>query len=89
MWPGWNPGINAIFAFSLLLVLSFAPRGFFCVPTFLNADSTIESMIDEEPLCGFATSKSLYIYLFTEIGCIYFALHPNGKHQISLTQGCH
>ena len=44
-------------------------------------------MVDEEPLRGFVTSKSLYIYiyLFVEIGCIYFALHPNGKHQISLT----
>ena len=34
MWPGSNPGINAICAFSLLLVLSFAPRGFFCVLRF-------------------------------------------------------
>ena len=42
-------------------------------------------MVDEEPLRGFATSKSIFIYLFIEIGCIYFALHPNGKHQISLT----
>ena len=49
MWPGLNPGINAICVFSLLLVLSFAPRGFFlCTPvfstppkpTFLNADWT-------------------------------------------------
>lgn len=32
-------------------------------------------MVDKEPLHGFATSKSLYIYLFTEI-CFFFCLAP-------------
>ena len=56
----------------LLLVLSFAPRGFclgtpvFPSPqkrTFPNSHST-RNQVDEEPLCGCATSKSLFIYLF-------------------------
>ena len=54
------------------LVLSFAPRGFSPgtpvffspqKPTFLNSNST-RNQVDEEPLCGCATSKSLFIYLF-------------------------
>ena len=58
---------------SLLLVLSFARRGFsagtpvfpsFQKPTFSNSNST-RNQVDEEPLCGCATSKSLFIhYLF-------------------------
>ena len=35
-------------------------------PTFLNSNST-RNQVDEEPLCGFATSKSLFIYLFIYI----------------------
>ena len=35
-------------------------------PTFPNSNST-RNQVDEEPLCGCATSKSLFIYLF-----IYF-----------------
>ena len=55
-----------------LLVLSFAPRGFSPgtpvfpssqKPTFPNSNST-RSQVDEEPICGCATSKSLFIYLF-------------------------
>ena len=55
---------------SLLLVLSFAPRGFFLgtpdfpspqKPTFPNSKST-RNQVDEEPLCGCATSKSSFIY---------------------------
>ena len=55
---------------SLLFVLSFAPRGFSPgppvfpspqKPTFPNSNST-RNQVDEEPLCGFATSKSLFIY---------------------------
>ena len=70
--PGSNPGIDAICGLSLLLVLSFAPRGFSPgtpvfpspqKPTFPNSNST-RNQIDEEPLCGCATSKSLFIYLF-------------------------
>ena len=70
--PGSNPGIDAICGLSLLLVLSFAPRGFSPgtpvfpspqKPTFPNSNST-RNQVDEEPLCGCATSKSLFIYLF-------------------------
>ena len=71
MWPGSNPGVDAICGLCLLLVLSFAPRGF-CPgtlvfpcpqkPTFPNINSTM-NQVDEEPLCGCATSKSLFIYL--------------------------
>ena len=70
--PGSNPGVHAICGLSLLLVLSFAPRGFSPgtpvfpspqKPTFPNSNST-RNQVDEEPLCGCATSKSLFIYLF-------------------------
>ena len=70
--PGSNPGGDAICVLSLLLVLSFALRGFSPgtlvfsspqKPTFPNFNST-KNQVDEEPLCGCATSKSLYIYLF-------------------------
>ena len=56
----------------LLLVLSFAPRGFSPgtpvfpspqKPAFPNSNLT-GSQVDEEPVCGCATSKSLFIYLF-------------------------
>ena len=62
------------FGLSLLLVLSSAPRGFtpgssvfasLQKPTFPNSNST-RNQVDEEPLCGCATSQSLFIiYLFT------------------------
>ena len=69
--PGSNPGVDAICGLSLLLVLSFAPRGFSPgtpvfpspqKPTFPNFSST-GNQVDEELLCGCATSKSLFIYL--------------------------
>ena len=69
--PGSNPGVDAICGLSLLLVLSFAPRGFSPgtpvfpspqKPTFPTINST-GNQVDEEPLCGCATSKSLFIYL--------------------------
>ena len=65
--PGSNPGIGAICELSLLLVLPFAPRGFSLGtpvfpspqnPTFPNSNS-IRIRVNEEPLCGCATSKSL------------------------------
>ena len=70
---GSNPGINAICGLSLLLVLSFAPRGFSLgtpvfpfprKPTFTNSNS-IRNQVDKEPLCGCtcATSKSLSLLL--------------------------
>ena len=74
--PGSNPGVDAICGLSLLLVLYLAPRGFSPgtpvfpspqKPTFSNSNST-RNQVDEEPLCGCATCKSLFIYLF-----IYFS----------------
>ena len=76
---GSNPGIDAICGLSLLLVLSFAPRGFSPgntvlpspqKPTLPNYNST-RNQVDEEALCGCATSKSLFIYfiyLFDDSG---------------------
>ena len=71
--PGSNPGVDAICGLSLLLVLSLAPRGFSPgtpvfpspqKPAFPNSNST-RNQVDEEPLCGCATSKSLInFYLF-------------------------
>ena len=63
---GSNPGVDAICGLSLLLVLSFALRGFSpCTPVFpshrkpgfSNSNST-RNQVDEEPLGGGATSKS-------------------------------
>ena len=68
---GSNPGFDAICGLSLLLVLSFAPRGFSPgtpvfpspqKPTFPNSNST-RNQVDEEPLCGCATSKSLLLFI--------------------------
>ena len=70
--PRSNPGVDAICGLSLFLVLSLAPRGFSPgtpvfpspqKPTFPNSNST-RNQVDEEPLCGCATCKSLFIYLF-------------------------
>ena len=69
--PGSTPGVNTIIwvSISLLLVLSLAPRGFspgtlvFSSPqkqTFPNSKST-RNQVDEEPLCGCATCKLLFI----------------------------
>ena len=70
--PGSNPGVNAICVLSLLLFLSLAPRGFSSgtpvfpspqKPTFPNSSST-RNQADEEPLCGCATCKSLFIFIY-------------------------
>ena len=75
---------DAICGLSLLLVLSLAPRGFSPgtpvfpspqKPTFPNSNST-RNQVDEEPLCGCATSKSLFIYLFI---CYVFDLQPSDQ----------
>ena len=67
--PGSVPRSDAICSLSLLLVLSLAPRGFSPFtpvfpspqkPTFPNSNST-KNQVDEEPLYGCATSKSLFI----------------------------
>ena len=69
---GSNPSIDAICGLSLLLVLSFAPEGFSPStpvfpspqkPAFPNFNST-RNQVDKEPLCGCATSKSLFIYFY-------------------------
>ena len=70
--PGLTPGVDAICGLSLFLVLSLAPRGFSSgtpvfpspqKPTFPNSNSTrYMYQVDEEPLCGCATCKSLFIY---------------------------
>ena len=52
MWPGFKSRHRAICGLSLLLVLSLAPRGF--------SRGTPPGF----PLCGCATSKSLFIYFF-------------------------
>ena len=72
--PGSNPGVDAICGSSLLLVLSIALRNFFLVLLFspLSKNQHFQFPIrpgmvpvDEEPLCGQATSKSLFIiYIF-------------------------
>ena len=83
--PGSDPGVDAIFGSSLLWVISFVPRGFAPrtpvfpspqKPTFSNSNST-RNQVDEEPLCGCATSKSL---LF-----IFFQCKPIAFWQFSLT----
>ena len=70
--PGSNPAVGAICGLSLLLVLSFAPRDFspgtpvfpsLQKPTFPNFNST-RNQVDEEPLCGCATSKSLLLLFY-------------------------
>ena len=79
--PGSNPGVYTICGLSLLLVLSFAPRGFSLgtpvfpspqKPAFSNSNST-RNQVDEEPLCGCTSCKSLFIYLFIYVneGIIY------------------
>ena len=70
--PGSNPGVDAICGLSLLLVLPLAPRGFSPgtpvfpspqKPTFPNSHSA-RNQVDEEPLCGCATCKSLFIFIY-------------------------
>ena len=65
--PDSNPRVDAICGLSLLLVLSFAPRGYSSgtpvfpssqKPTFPNSNLT-RNQACEEPLCGCVTSKSL------------------------------
>ena len=75
--PGSNSGVDATCGLSLLLVLSYAPKGFSPgtpvfpspqKPSFPNSTST-RSQVDKEPVCGCASSKSLIIIYF-----IYYLL---------------
>ena len=70
---GSNPGVDAIFGLSLLLFLSFAPRGFspgtpvfssLQKPRFPNCNS-IRNQVYEEPVSGCARplNCSLFYYL--------------------------
>ena len=70
--PGSNPGFNAICGLRLLLVLCPSPRGFspgtpvfpsLQKPALPNSNSP-RNKVDEEPLCGCSTSKSLFINSF-------------------------
>ena len=92
---GSNPGVDTICGLSLLLVLSLAPRGFSPStpvftspqkPTFPNSNST-RNQVDEEPLCGCTTCKSLFIYLFIYRLLIYAAanIQQNIKKNPCLT----
>ena len=74
---GSNPSIDAICGLSFLLVLLFATRGFSLgtlvfpspqKPMFgeLNSNLT-RNQVDEEPLCGCATSESLFILFIKAI----------------------
>ena len=67
---GSNPSIDAICGLSLLLVLSFAPRVFFFAVhsgfPLSSKTNTAKLQFDRElgtqgPLCGCATSESIYI----------------------------
>ena len=68
---GLNPGVDSICGLSLLLVFSFAPRGFspgttvfpsLQKPKFPNSNLT-RNQVDEEPLCGCVISNHyLFIY---------------------------
>ena len=64
--PGSNPGIDAMCGLSLLLVLSFALRGFspgtpaLPSPQKPTNSNLTRNQVDEEPLTGCATSKSLF-----------------------------
>ena len=72
--PGSNPGVdNIICGLSLLLVLSLAPRGFspgtsvfpsLQKPAFPNSGKFDQESGRRRTLCGCATSKSLFIFLF-------------------------
>ena len=74
---GSNSSIDAIWGLSLLLVLSSAARGFSLgtlvfpspqKPTFGEPNSNLtRNQVDEEPLCGRATSRSLFILFIKEI----------------------
>ena len=80
--PGSNPDVDAICGLSLLLVLSFAPRGFSPrtlvfpspqKPRFPNSNS-IRNQGDEEPLCGCATSESLLLLLLLLLSLLLLLL---------------
>ena len=87
---GSNPSVDTVCGLSLLLVLSFAPRGFspgttvFPSPqklTFPNSSST-RNQVDEELLCECATSKSLFILFY------FFIWEKYLKRKLRAVPGC-
>ena len=79
--PGSNPDVDAIRGLSLLLILSFALRGFSLStpvfpspqkPAFPNSNSTRTVRPDKDPFCGCATSKSLLLSFFLSLFFLYF-----------------
>ena len=93
--PCSNPGVEAICGLNLLLVLSFAPRGFFSgysgfpLSSKTNASKfqfdQESNQVDEEPLCGCATSKSLFIFFFSPPTVIFTqSARETNKKRISV-----
>ena len=89
--PGSSPGIDAICGSSLLLVLSFALRGFSPgtpvfpspqKPTFSNSNLT-RNQVDEEPPGGSSTSKLLFVVFVEAI--IHHLSFQNSFWQIANT----
>ena len=69
----------------------YAPRGFSPgtpvfpspqKPTFPNSNST-RKQVDKEPLCGCATSKSLFIYLFI---CLFITFPRRSAYYLCIMQ---
>ena len=83
---GSNPGVDTIYGLSLLLVLSFAPRGFSPgtavdpsppKPTFANSNST-KNQVEEEPLCGCVSYISLFLpFIIIIINVPAYTLNQN------------
>ena len=83
---GSNPGVDTIYGLSLLLVLSFAPRGFSPStavdpsppkPTFTNSNST-KNQVEEEPLCGCVSYISLFLpFIIIIINVPAYTLNQN------------
>ena len=68
VWPGFKSQRQRHMWFEFVLVLSFAPRGFLQVLSFspllknqFSNSNSSRNQVDEEPLCGCATSKSLFL----------------------------
>ena len=90
--PGSNPGVEAICVGWVCCWFSpYAPRGFSPgtpvfpspqKPTFPNSNST-RNKVDKEPLCGCATSKSLFIYLFI---CLFITFPRRSAYYLRIMQ---
>ena len=93
---GSTPGVDAICGSSLLLVLSLVQRGFSPgtpvfpspqKPTFPNSNST-RNLVEEEPLCGCATYKSLFIYFIFYLFIIRFPGQTDFFYALLLLLAC-